>query len=194
MSVDKAISLCNMKIQIDDKEFEPLITYDQIKKRARLIGIQLNVTYEHQHPVFIGVLNGCFMFMADLMKQVHIACDISFVKLASYRGGTVQGDMQELFGLDVNLKGREVVIVEDIVDSGNTLKHTLDLVNAEEPASVVVCTLLYKPHAVQYRFDNMAYVGFEIGNDFVVGYGLDYKGMGRTLPDVYREVLKTEKS
>ncbi len=177
-----------MNIHIDQKEFEPMISYEQIKKRARLIGIQLNVAYEHQHPVFIGVLNGCFMFMADLMKQVNIACDISFVKLSSYPDGTQRGEIKELMGLEHDLGGRDVVVIEDIVDSGNSLRHTLDAIRAHQPASVAVCTLLYKPASVLYRFDNIAYIGFEIGNEFVVGYGLDYKGMGRTLKDIYREI------
>jgi len=177
-----------MNITINQKTFDRIIDYNQIKKRARLIGIQLNVTYENQHPVFLGVLNGCFMFMADLMKQIHIASEVSFVKLASYNGTERQNQPDELIGLDINLEGRDVVIVEDIVDTGNTLKHTLDLVNAQRPASVAVCTLLLKPEAMQYQFDNIAYVGFEISNDFVVGYGLDYKGLGRTLPDIYREI------
>lgn len=181
-----------MKITIDQKHFELMIDYHQIKKRTRLIGIQLNVTYENQHPIFIGVLNGCFMFMADLMKQVDIACEISFVKLSSYSGTERQSHVKELIGLDTDLKGREVIIVEDIVDSGNSLKHTLDLVNAQQPASVAVCTLLLKPDAVAHQFDNIAYVGFEIANDFVVGYGLDYKGAGRTLPAIYREVENEE--
>lgn len=177
-----------MKITINQKEFERIIDYNQIKKRIRLIGIQLNVTYENQHPVFIGVLNGCFMIMADLMKQIHIASEISFVKLSSYEGSSRQDQVRELIGLDCNLEGREVIIVEDIVDTGHSLKHTLDAVYAQKPASVVVCTLLLKPTALQYTFDNIAYVGFEIGNEFVVGYGLDYRGMGRTLPDIYKEI------
>ncbi len=177
-----------MKITINQKHFEPVIDYNQIKKRIRLIGIQLNVTYENQQPVFIGVLNGCFMFMADLMKEIHIPCEVSFVKLASYDGTNRREHVDELFGLDTNLKGREVVVVEDIIDSGNSLKHTLDLINIQQPASVTVCTLLLKPEALQHKFDNIAYVGFEIENDFVVGYGLDYLGMGRTLPDIYREI------
>ncbi|PPL00645.1 hypoxanthine phosphoribosyltransferase [Parapedobacter indicus] len=177
-----------MKITINQRSFERAIDYNQIKKRIRLIGIQLNVTYENQHPVFLGVLNGCFMFMADLMKQIHIANEISFVKLASYDGIDRREEVDELIGLDVNLKDREVIIVEDIVDTGNSLKHTLDLVNAQKPASVAVCTLLLKPAAMLYPFDNIAYVGFEIPNDFVVGYGLDYQGLGRTLPDIYKEV------
>ncbi|HWK99678.1 MAG TPA: hypoxanthine phosphoribosyltransferase [Parapedobacter sp.] len=178
-----------MKITIDQKEFERIIDYNQIKKRIRLIGIQLNIAYENQHPIFIGVLNGCFMVMADLMKQIHIASEISFIKLSSYHG-THRGDrVTELIGLDSNLEGRDVIIVEDIVDTGHSLKHTLDAVYAQKPASVAVCTLLLKPKALQYTFDNIAYVGFEIDNEFVVGYGLDYQGLGRTLPDIYREIL-----
>lgn len=177
-----------MKIEIDQKNFELMISYEQIKKRTRLIGVQLNVSYEHQNPVFIGVLNGSFMFMADLMKQVQIACEMSFVKLSSYPEAIRQDSIQELIGLNMDLAGRDVVLVEDIVDSGNSLKHTLDLINAQQPESVSVCTLLYKPAAVQYQFDNIAYVGFEIANEFVVGYGLDYKGLGRNLKDIYREV------
>lgn len=177
-----------MKITINQKKFERFIDYNQIKKRIRLIGIQINVAYENQHPVFIGVLNGCFMVMADLMKQIHIANEVSFVKLSSYDGTTRRDNIKELIGLDFNLEGRDVIIVEDIVDTGHSLKHTLDAVYAKNPASVSVCTLLLKPQALQHQFDNIAYVGFEIGNDFVVGYGLDYQGMGRTLPDIYREI------
>ncbi|MEC3880818.1 hypoxanthine phosphoribosyltransferase [Parapedobacter sp. 10938] len=177
-----------MKITINQKQFERIIDYNQIKKRIRLIGIQLNVAYEKQHPIFIGVLNGCFMVMADLMKQIHIASEVSFVKLSSYEGTSRRDQVKELIGLDGNLEGREVIIVEDIVDTGHSLKHTLDAVYAQKPASVAVCTLLLKPQALQYTFDNIAYVGFEIDNDFVVGYGLDYQGVGRTLPDIYREI------
>lgn len=176
-----------MKITINQKQFERIIDYNQIKKRIRLIGTQINVSYENQQPVFIGVLNGCFMVMADLMKQIHIANEVSFVKLSSY-DGTRRDNIRELIGLDCDLRGRDVIIVEDIVDTGHSLKHTLDAIYAKNPASVSVCTLLLKPHALQYTFDNIAYVGFEIDNDFVVGYGLDYDGLGRTLPDIYREV------
>lgn len=181
-----------MKIKIDQKEFEQVIDYDQIKKRARLIGIQLNVAYEHQNPVFLGILNGCFMFMGDLLKEVTIACEVSFVKLSSYRGTERGEQISELMGLDVDLRGREVVIVEDIVDSGHSLKYTIDAVNQHGPASVSVCTLLMKPAAMQYRFDNIAYVGFEIPNEFIVGYGMDYNGLGRNLRDIYREVVATD--
>ena len=179
-----------MKIKIDQKEFEQVIDYDQIKKRARLIGIQLNVAYEHQNPVFLGVLNGCFMFMGDLMKEVTIACQVCFVKLASYQGTERSEQIDELLGLDVDLSGRDVVIVEDIVDSGHSRKHPIDAVNRHSPASVAGCTLLMKPAAMQHRFDNIAYVGFEIPNEFIVGYGMDYNGLGRNLRDIYRETVE----
>lgn len=132
--------------------------------------------------------------MGDLMKEVNIACDVEFVRLASYRGDQRQEEISELIGLEVDLKGRHVVIVEDVVDTGHTLAHTLDAIHAHQPASVAVCTLLYKPGAVLYRFDNIAYVGFEIPSEFVVGYGLDYKGLGRNMKDIYREVKIVEEA
>ncbi|GAA4782295.1 hypoxanthine phosphoribosyltransferase [Olivibacter ginsenosidimutans] len=177
-----------MKIEIDHKDFELMITHEQVKKRLRLIGIQLNVVYENRVPIFIGVLNGCFMFLADLMKQIHIASEVCFVKLASYEGENRRDEIIQLIGLNHDLKGREVIIVEDIVDTGNTLRRMLDLVKALEPASVAICTLLLKPDALAYQFEELAYVGFEIENQFVVGYGLDYNGLGRNLKDIYRAV------
>lgn len=174
-------------IEIDDLRFEPFIEYDQIKKRIRLIGIDINVKFADKHPVFIGVLNGCFMFMADLMKQVHIPCEMSFVKLASYQG-TGQQPIRELIGVGMDLSGRHVIIVEDIVDTGNSLKHTMEALEELGVASVAVCTLLLKPACLTYSFDNIMYVGFEIDKEFVVGYGLDYNGQCRNLPDIYREV------
>lgn len=175
-----------MTIQIDNKEFERFIEYDQIKKKLRLIGIQINVAYEKRLPVFISVLNGAFMFTADLMKEIEIGCEISFVKLASYHGEHRNSEVKDLLGLSMSLKDREVIILEDIIDSGNTLKHILDLVKKENPANVVVCTLLLKPRALEHEFSEIAYVGFEIENEFVLGYGLDYNGLGRNLKDVYR--------
>lgn len=174
-------------IRIDDLEFELLIDHDQIQKRIRLIGIDINVKYEHKNPVFVGVLNGCFMFMSDLMKQIHIPSEISFVKLASYQG-LENEEVTELIGINTDLKGRHVVIVEDIVDTGNSLKHTMDVLEKHQVASVSVCTMLLKPDKVQYEFDNIMYVGFEIDNDFVVGFGLDYNGQCRNLPDLYKQI------
>jgi hypoxanthine phosphoribosyltransferase len=178
-----------MKIEIEDKEFDLLLEYDQIKKRTRFLGIQLNVDYENKVPLFLGVLNGSFIFMADLIKQINISSEISFVKVSSYNGSdTSSGVVKEVIGLDVNLKNRDVIIVEDIVDTGITLSYILELVKAQSPASVSVCTLLLKPNSLQKEIDEIAYVGFEIQNEFVVGYGLDYKGLGRNLTDIYRAI------
>ncbi len=174
-------------IQIDNLHFERFIDYDQIQKRVRLIGIDINMKYADQHPVFIGVLNGCFMFMADLMKQIHIPCEMSFVKLASYQG-MENGEVQELIGLGMDLKGRDIIIVEDVVDTGNSLNHTIAGLETLDVASISICTLLLKPACLIHNFDNIMYVGFEIDKEFVVGYGLDYNGQCRNLPDVYRKL------
>lgn len=176
-----------MKITIEDKNFETFIEYDLIEKRIRLMGIQLNLDYEDKVPVFVGVLNGAFMFLADLMKEIHFGCEITFVKLASYHGGTKSsGILTEEYPLNIDLKGRDVIIVEDIVDTGETLKFLLDKIKVLEPASVKVATLLLKPDALKYKFDEVCFIGFEIPNDFVVGYGLDYKNLGRNLDHIYR--------
>ena len=176
-----------MKITIEDKTFETFIEYEMIEKRIRLMGIQLNLDYEDKVPVFIGVLNGAFMFLADLMKEIHIGCEITFVKLASYHGGTKSsGTLTEEYPLNIDLKGRDVIIVEDIVDTGETLKFLLDKIKALEPASVKVATLLLKPDALKHKFDEVCFIGFEIPNEFVVGFGLDYKNLGRNLDHIYR--------
>ncbi|MFD1769517.1 hypoxanthine phosphoribosyltransferase [Sphingobacterium suaedae] len=174
-------------IQIDHLNFELFIDYEQIKKRIRLMGIDISMKYADRHPVFVGVLNGCFMFMADLMKQIHVPCELSFVKLASYQGVN-QGHVHELLGVGMDLTGREVIIVEDVIDSGNSLKHTIEALEKLHVGSIAVCTLLMKPEALQYEFDNIMYVGFEIDKEFVVGYGLDYNGQCRNLPDIYKNV------
>src|SRR5690606_23106169 len=174
-------------IEIDELRFEPFIDYEQIKKRIRLIAIDINLKYEDKNPVFIGVLNGCFMFMADLMKEIEIDSEMSFVKLSSYHG-TEQGDLSQLIGVGIDIKGRNVIVVEDVVDSGNSLKYTIDALQREGVRDVAVCTLLLKPSCLQYDFDQIEYVGFEIEKEFVIGYGLDYNGKFRNLKDIYREV------
>jgi hypoxanthine phosphoribosyltransferase len=176
------------KIQIHDKDFEILLENDTISKRTRLMGIQLNVDYENRCPIFIGVLNGSFLFMADLLKEIDIACEVGFIRVASYEGTESSGKIKEAFGLPTDLKGRDIIFVEDIVDTGLTLTYILDKVKRQEPASVSICTLLLKPASLQAKIDELTYVGFEIPNEFVVGYGLDYDGLGRNLKDIYRAV------
>ncbi|MBC7746317.1 MAG: hypoxanthine phosphoribosyltransferase [Flavobacterium sp.] len=175
-----------MNIQIDNKDFNLLIEYDQIKKRTRLIGIQLNVDYDNRVPVFIGVLNGSFLFLADLIKEVTISSEVTFVKVSSYEGEKNSGKIKLELGLQMDLKDRDVIIVEDIVDTGATLRFLIDKISEQHPSSVAVCTLLLKPKMLKEAIKEITYVGFEIPDEFVVGYGLDYNGLGRNLKDIYR--------
>ncbi|QIL39453.1 hypoxanthine phosphoribosyltransferase [Pedobacter sp. HDW13] len=174
------------KIKVEDKEFEIFLENDTINKRIRLLGIQMNVDYEGKCPLFIGVLNGSFLFMADLIKEITVPCEIAFMRVASYQGTSSSGKVKELIGLPEDISGRDVIIVEDIVDTGLTLTHILKTIKEKKPASVKVSTLLLKPSALQYEIEALEYVGFEIPNEFVVGYGLDYNGLGRNLNDIYR--------
>jgi hypoxanthine phosphoribosyltransferase len=173
-------------IQVDGKEFEIFLANETISKRTRLIGIQLNVDYENRCPILIGVLNGSFVFMADLLKEMDIACEIGFIRIKSYEGTESSGTIKEAFGLPEDLKGRDVLIIEDIVDTGLTLNYILEKVKSQHPASVQVCSLLFKPAALKAPIPELTYVGFEIPNEFVVGYGLDYNELGRNLKDIYR--------
>jgi len=173
-------------VEVSDKRFELLIENDNINKRTRLIGIQLNVDYENKCPVFIGVLNGSFLFMADLLKEIEIPCEVDFIRVSSYKGTERNAGIREAFGLPENLHNRDVILVEDIVDTGLTLKYILEKVHLQNPASVRICTLLYKPGAILTPIKELEYIGFEIPNEFVVGYGLDYNGLGRNLRDIYR--------
>ncbi|HYK76904.1 MAG TPA: hypoxanthine phosphoribosyltransferase [Daejeonella sp.] len=175
-----------MNIQVDDKEFNLYLDNNQIQKKIRLLAIQLNVDYEGRLPVFVGVLNGSFMFLADLMKEVNIPAEVTFVKVSSYEGDKSTGEVKKEIGLSMDLKNREVILVEDIVDTGTTLKYLLEMIKREQPASVQVCTLLLKPQSLKENIEEIAYVGFEIPNEFVVGYGLDFNSLGRNLKDIYR--------
>lgn len=176
------------KIQVDGKDFEIFLENETISKKTRLIGIQLNVDYENRCPILIGVLNGSFVFMADLLKEIDIACEIGFIRIATYKGTSSTGTIKEAFGLPDDLKDRDVIIVEDIVDTGFTLSYILEKVKAQHPASVQVCSLLFKPAALKSPIPELTYVGFEIPNEFVVGYGLDYNDLGRNLKDIYRAI------
>jgi hypoxanthine phosphoribosyltransferase len=178
-----------MKTQIADLGFETLITADAIEERVKAIGTQLSEDYKSSIPVFIGVLNGSFLFIADLIKQVSIPCEISFTKLASYYGGTTSSlKIREDIDLSVDIKGRDVLVIEDIVDTGNTAHYLIDKLKLKQPASIKLCSLLLKPAALITPISELKYVGFEIENEFVVGYGLDYKEMGRNLRDIYKKV------
>ena len=174
------------KIKVIDKEFEIFLENETINKRIRLMGIQLNVDYEGKSPLFIGILNGSFLFMADLIKEIDLPCEVAFMRVASYQGTESTGTVKELVGLPDDIEGRDLIIVEDIVDTGLTLTHILKTLKEKNPASIKVCSLLLKPAALKHEIEELDYVGFEIPNEFVVGYGLDYNGLGRNLIDIYR--------
>lgn len=174
-------------IVINDKQFELLIEQEVIENEIKRVAERINKELKDKRPLFITVLNGAFMFAGELMKQVNILSEITFVRLASYHGTTSTNDVKTVLGLNESIKGRSVVIVEDIVDSGNTMVSLLEELGKYEPEEIRIATLLYKPAAMKQKL-NLDYVALEIPNDFIVGYGLDYNGYGRNLKDIYKVV------
>ncbi|MBK7215046.1 MAG: hypoxanthine phosphoribosyltransferase [Bacteroidales bacterium] len=170
---------------IRDKVFTKYLTADDIQSAIRTIASKINQELDGQVPVFIVVLNGAFIFASDLIKKVKIDCEIAFVKLSSYSGMESTGTIKEVIGLDISLKGRTVVVIEDIVDTGLTLHGFLKQINDMEPAAVKVAACLLKPDAFRMKFP-IDYLCFSIPNEFVVGYGLDYDGLGRNSSDIYK--------
>ena len=171
-------------VKIKDKTFRTFIPEDQIAERVKAVAERINKDLADKNPLFLAVLNGSFIFAADLMRYITIPCEISFVKLASYQGTTSTGVIKEVIGLNEELAGRTVVILEDIVDTGFTIKRMIETLGTRGPESVHVCTLLLKPGKLQVPL-NVEYVAMEIPNDFIVGYGLDYDQQGRNLSDIY---------
>lgn len=176
-----------MIIQVLDKQFEPYITAQQISEQVEKLGKQLNADYAGKKPLFIAILNGSFMFAADLFKQLEVDAEICFIKLASYKGTKSTGNVITSIGLDMPLQDRHVVIVEDIVDTGKTLHEFLPQLVNQQPASLKIATLLHKPEALKYPLD-IDYLGFSVPNKFLLGYGLDYDGLGRNLKEIYQLV------
>jgi len=172
-------------IRILDKSFDVFIEEDKLQAEIRSLADHINKDFEGQEVLFIAVLNGAFMFAADLMKSISLECEISFVKMSSYKGVQSTGEVNELIGLNVDLKGKKVILLEDIVDTGLTMDKILSLVESHEPSSVKICTLLYKPTAFKGK-NEPHYIGFSIPDAFVVGYGLDYNERGRNLGSVYQ--------
>jgi len=178
-----------MKIRVADLDFELSIPYNNIEQRVTAIAKQINSDYSGRNPVLVGVLNGSFLFTADLIKQIDIPIEVTFTKLASYYGGVSSTrKIRDDFDLTINIKGRNIILVEDIVDTGNTIHYLIDKLKVREPASIAVCTLLLKPKALESTVEELKYIGFEIENDFVVGYGLDYKELGRNLKGIFKKV------
>ena len=172
-------------VKVHDKEFSKFINANEIEKAVDKIAVQINQDYIGKNPLFLIVLNGAFMFAADLLKKVTIPCEISFVKLSSYIGTKTTSVVRELIGLDEVLNSRSVIIVEDIIDTGITMGVTTEKLKKLEAKDVRIATLLFKPDAFRMNYE-IDYVGINIPNDFIVGYGLDYDGHGRNLPHIYK--------
>lgn len=172
------------RIKLLDREFGISIPASDIKKAIWQIADKINRDLKDKNPLMVCILNGSFMFSADLMKLIEFPCQISFVKLASYEGVSSTGTVKELIGFNEELKGRTVVLLEDIVDSGITVENSVNQLKKMGAGDIFVVTLLFKPDALK-RDIKLDYIGLEIPNDFIVGYGLDYNGYGRNLPDIY---------
>lgn len=170
-------------VTLKDKQFKPYISSGKILEAVKQVANKINSDLAGESPVFLAVLNGSFMFAADLMKEINLNCEISFVKLASYHGTTSTGTVSELIGLNQDLTGRTVIIVEDIVDTGNTIVKLTELLKDKNVKSYKIATAFFKP-SVYKKNIKIDYVGMEIPNDFVVGYGLDYDGLGRNFKDL----------
>ena len=172
-------------IQVLDKTFEPYLKEAAIQEKITELAGQLNQDYAGKRPLFLSVLNGAFLFTADLFKQITIEAEVSFIKLASYKGTSSTGNVITAIGLDINVKDRHIILLEDIIDTGKTLHHYLPQLENMQPASVKIAVLLNKKEALQYPVQ-VNYTCFDIPNKFVVGYGLDYDGLGRNSRDIYQ--------
>ena len=175
------------RVKLKDKVFEISISEAEILQRIKVVAEKISKDMEGKNPLLLAVLNGSFIFAADLMRMLTIPCEISFVKLASYQGTTSTGVIKEVFGINEDISGRTVIIVEDIVESGLTIKRMIETLGTRNPESIHICTLLLKPERLTVPL-NIEYVAMKIPNDFIVGYGLDYNQQGRNLRDIYTMV------
>ena len=174
----------NQLVTAHGKTFRPMISAQSIAERVSAIGEQITKDYCDKKPLLLAILNGAYMFAADLSRAVHTDLELTFVKLSSYKGTSTTGKVTTVLGLDTNLRGRHIIIVEDIIDTGKTLHNFLKELEKEEPASVEIAACFHKPTALQHPL-SIKYLGFEIPDNFIIGYGLDYDGLGRNLADIY---------
>jgi hypoxanthine phosphoribosyltransferase len=172
------------RIKLQDKWFKVMIPASEIDKAVSHVAEQLNERYQGRTPVFLGVLNGSFLFLSDLVRKISFDSQLAFVKISSYCGTESTGDVKQQLGVDVDVEGRDIIIVEDIVETGHSMNYLLDYLKVKNPASISICTLFFKPEKFLYDY-KIDYTALSIGNEFIVGYGLDYNQLGRNLKDIY---------
>lgn len=173
------------KVTLKDKTFELSISYERIIEIIEALAQKINTDFAGKEPLFLVILNGSFMFSADLLKKISLNCQVSFVKLSSYEGTQTTHTVKKLIGLNEEIRDKSVIILEDIIDTGITMEKLLEEISFFHPAEISIATLLFKPAALKKKI-HIDYVGIEIPNDFIVGYGLDYDGLGRNLKDIYK--------
>ena len=172
------------KIKLHDKTFRVLIPAEEIDKAVTRVAEQLDERYKGRTPIFLGVLSGSFLFLADLVRKVNFDSQMAFVKISSYSGTESTGNVTQQFGVDFVIEGRDIIIVEDIVETGHSMTYLLNYLKEKRPASITICTLFFKPEKFLYEY-KIDYTALSIGNEFIVGYGLDYNQLGRNLKDIY---------
>ena len=174
------------RVTLNDKTFEVMIPAEEINKAVTAVAERLNVDYAStdKAPIFVGVLSGSYMFLADLVRKTTFNNEITFVKISSYEGTESTGTVKQKLGIDFDIEGRDIIIVEDIVETGHSINHMINYIKSLNPHSVEVCTLFFKPEKYLYELP-IKYCAMEIGNEFIVGYGLDYDQLGRNLKDIY---------
>tara|TARA_B100000401_G_C52790580_1_gene713173 strand:+ start:1285 stop:1827 length:543 start_codon:yes stop_codon:yes gene_type:complete len=176
----------NNKITLYDKDFKVYIKHDDILTKVKEIGKEISENFKDKDVILIGILNGSFMFLSDLAKHISINCSISFIKVSSYENTNSTGKVTEILGLSDNIENKNVIIVEDIIDSGLTVKNLRYNLEKHNPKDITICSLFYKPNANKYIESKPDYSAFSIDNQFIVGYGLDYNGLGRNLKNIYK--------
>lgn len=172
-------------VTLHDKSFELFISEQQIHEAVSALAKKVNTDYAGKNPLFLGILNGSFLFAADLFRQIDGKAEISFLKMSSYQGTSTTGKINQLIGFNEDITNRHIIVVEDIVDTGITLEKIINDLQTKKPESIAIATLLFKPAAYQKSIP-VNYVGLEVANDFLVGYGLDYDGLGRNLKEIYK--------